>query len=848
MSISSSRIGLKSSLSIFGALALSALALVADPAFGAGELDTSFGRNGVATLAWHGGSTRATAVLRQSTGKLVVAVQAEDFISGAISLVRLNADGAIDTTFGDSGVSRVLARSDYAHSYAVMPNDDIIIGNQMQGPADASQQMGLVRLHRDSGQLVPTFGQNGFAQLPSAIPLTRNASGGLGSSECISHRITISDAGFIYLTVGCFSTVPAKTGLWVAKLDGTTGAPVSAFGTAGVKRFTYESSAILPDGIQVVPSKALITPDNALAVALVYPRDFSTAPNPAQYRSEIAITKIDATTGAPISLFGVGGTALLPDHFYPAIDSAGYQIGSIPELLSSPGALFVSGKPQQSSNSLPFAKLDLFNGSLVAGFGVAGIVDLPMAMPSSTYCKSSPERVAVRLNGAGEISLVLRFNDSCSDLYAASIDTVSGALKTDLSADGYSVIDQSHSGSLFPFLVTTTPDGSLVMVPHNAHSGGYYGGSYFASVSVTQLAIDWRTQSASFGVFGGVDFQLARTTTFGNACGLQGHDGAMYFAGSLQLYGETEPRMRVARMTVDGLIDPSFGVNGLFELLPGSNTTYGSAAPCRITEDRIGNLYVFIGALPPGQADGAPTVVKLTTGGVLSTSFGQGGYAYQTIVPRPLNVKSMKYFDGNLYLVGENDGPVFMGLLGRLDVYLLKVNATTGQRPSQFGTNGYVLIRGSGAEFQTQYSVDKVWSVSPYGNALWVFGRFQAVVGSISSTSERFISRFDLTTGTALDSDHLRFSNASTTSDDALFAATVDGSGDRFVVNRTTLTRHAAGTGQPVGSFGSTGLISDIGACAVVAGRNHVYVLSQQALRAFDKSTGNVYTAFGLNG
>lgn len=817
---------------------LSTLLFVSNPALAAGELDTTFGRGGVATLAWHGGSTRATALLRQTTGKLVIAVQADDYVDGTISLVRVNANGTIDTTFGDSGVSRVTVRSDYAHSYALMPNNDILVGNQIQGPADGTKQMGLVRLDRDTGQLVPTFGLNGFAQLPSVIPLIRTGSGGLRATECSSHRVTVSNSGFIYLAAGCFGDVAANAGLWIAKLDGTTGAPVNAFGVNGVERVTYETSANLPDGIVVIPSSILITPDNALAVAVVYPRSFSSVPDPSQFRSEIAVTKLDAVTGTTMSAFGTGGTSLLPDHFYPAIDSASYQPGSIPQLLASATALFVSGRPQQNSNSLPFAKLNIVTGSLLTSFGTSGIADLPT--PNRSYCASSPERVGVRIDAVGDISLVLRFNDGCSDLYAATIDASSGALRANAALDGYSLIENSNAYSQYPFLTATATDGGLVMAPRFAEYSG-------STVSIYQLAPNWKAPHSSLGTFL-ANLQLARTLTITNACRLQGHDGTMYFAGSLQLDGETAPRMRVTRMMVDGRIDTAFGTNGLIQLDLDYVAGSAGAPSCRIAEDRIGNVYVFGLANPPNQFTLSPTIAKLTTGGQLVASFGQGGYAYQTQVPRTLNVKSVQYLDSSLYLVGENDGPTIMGLAGRLDAYLLKIDAVNGQRSAQFGNDGYVLIRGAGTETQSQYSVDTVWAALPYANAIWVFGRFQSVVGGAPASSARFISRFNLLTGVSLEADHLRFPNASPTSEDAFLAATIDGSGDRFAVSRMTLTRHAFDTGQPVANFGSASLLNDISACAVVSGRNHVYVLSPQALRAFEKTTGTAYAAFGLNG
>ena len=67
-----------------------------------GTLDTSFGTAGVATITFSGGDEQALALLIQADGKIVVAGSAamstEDF-----AVARLNANGTLDTTFNGSG-------------------------------------------------------------------------------------------------------------------------------------------------------------------------------------------------------------------------------------------------------------------------------------------------------------------------------------------------------------------------------------------------------------------------------------------------------------------------------------------------------------------------------------------------------------------------------------------------------------------------------------------------------------------------------------------------------------------------------------------------------------------------
>jgi uncharacterized delta-60 repeat protein len=80
----------------------------------AGELDTNFGVNGTAVknVAVGGNGEIARAIVVQSTGKIVIAGPVEHDVAATgvfardrdVALVRFNADGGVDDTFGDHGV------------------------------------------------------------------------------------------------------------------------------------------------------------------------------------------------------------------------------------------------------------------------------------------------------------------------------------------------------------------------------------------------------------------------------------------------------------------------------------------------------------------------------------------------------------------------------------------------------------------------------------------------------------------------------------------------------------------------------------------------------------------------
>ena len=124
-----------------------------------GVLDTSFGTGGIAGPL---PLDATNGVGLQSTGKIV----AYGLSSGGegASLVRLNTDGSLDTTFGTNGVY-VDTRIDSASSIVIQPNDDEIVAlgaGWVNGQVDFNFWVTLVLA--DGSAYDSTFGTNGLAE------------------------------------------------------------------------------------------------------------------------------------------------------------------------------------------------------------------------------------------------------------------------------------------------------------------------------------------------------------------------------------------------------------------------------------------------------------------------------------------------------------------------------------------------------------------------------------------------------------------------------------------------------------------------------------------------------------
>jgi uncharacterized delta-60 repeat protein len=167
------------------ATATSDLAFIVAKLTPAGVLDTSFGTNGVATLnvVASGAGEVARGIVLQSTGKIVVAGTVEhagatDARDRDIAVVRFNANGTPDTTFGAGGTSavRILDLSDGAvagSGYSadsqwgllVRPNDKLVITGAIKASGRTDTDYALVQLDADGTTDTTGFGTSGVFSL-----------------------------------------------------------------------------------------------------------------------------------------------------------------------------------------------------------------------------------------------------------------------------------------------------------------------------------------------------------------------------------------------------------------------------------------------------------------------------------------------------------------------------------------------------------------------------------------------------------------------------------------------------------------------------------------------------------
>ncbi|WP_052424753.1 DUF11 domain-containing protein [Streptomyces fulvoviolaceus] len=137
-----------------------------------GSVDTSFGSGGETVTDFAGGEDRAHGVALQSDGKVLVAGESGESEGGCCSftVARYNADGSLDTGFGTGG--RVLTgfgldgSGGVARAIAVQPDGKIVAAGQ--GAAGLGDLRFAVARYNPDGSPDTGFGTDGYVLTPFA--------------------------------------------------------------------------------------------------------------------------------------------------------------------------------------------------------------------------------------------------------------------------------------------------------------------------------------------------------------------------------------------------------------------------------------------------------------------------------------------------------------------------------------------------------------------------------------------------------------------------------------------------------------------------------------------------------
>ncbi|MGH9823490.1 MAG: delta-60 repeat domain-containing protein [Blastocatellia bacterium] len=198
-----------------------------------GKPRRSFGQNGVVLNTK---MTYANTVIEQPDGKLVVEGQIAGAQAQAFVIARYNADGSLDTSFGDAGEvsDSYLGPNDGVARLALQPDGKILVaGTADTTPSGATQRTGIfaVARYNSDGTVDTSFGASG------------KVTTGFNPGYTLITAVTVQSDGKI-LAGGWAGTADADSttfGIGLARYN-SDGSPDSTFGTGG-KTFASISGA-----------------------------------------------------------------------------------------------------------------------------------------------------------------------------------------------------------------------------------------------------------------------------------------------------------------------------------------------------------------------------------------------------------------------------------------------------------------------------------------------------------------------------------------------------------------------------------------------------------------------------
>ena len=272
-----------------------------------GLLDTSFGAGGIVTTqlpapvytSTVGNENSINLALDTSpsdpnAGDIVVVAELNTTGQPAV-VVRYNAGGSLDTSFGGGAGYETLSNLALAPSVAINSDGDIIVAGQGSANHDSVELDCL----NPNGSFNTTFGSGGSAVLnqePNTTDLARD--------------VTIQADGQIVVAGVYDNNSTGAQNFFVARFNSADGSLDTSFGTGGVVTVSSGSNtglamvglALEPDGRIVVAGTPSSTPGFTLARFVAYGPEvgsFTASPNPVTAGSDLTLTASNISDEIP---------------------------------------------------------------------------------------------------------------------------------------------------------------------------------------------------------------------------------------------------------------------------------------------------------------------------------------------------------------------------------------------------------------------------------------------------------------------------------------------------------------------------------------------------------------------
>jgi uncharacterized delta-60 repeat protein len=368
-----------------------------------GSLDTSFDGNGKTFIDVGIGSDYGSSVTVQSDGKIVVAGTSYKGTDSDFSLIRLNANGSLDTSFNGTGkaIIPVGTSSDSGNSVIIQPDGKIVVAGTSSYQTDSygnTPNFSLIRLNAN-GSLDTSFNGTGKAIIPVA-----------GLSD-YGESVTLQSDGKI---VVAGSTYYSNFDFGLIRLN-ADGSLDTSFGASG--------RVIKPVGSGVDFGKSVtIQRDGKIVVA-----GYSSNGSNVDSSSDFSLIRRNAD-GSPDTSFNGTGKAI--------IDVGGVWDSGNSVILQSDGKIIVAGSSFNGSNS-DFSLIRLnADGSLDTSFNGTGKAIIPVGTSSdsgnSVIIQSDGKIVVAGTSSNGsnnDFSLIrLNADGSLDTSFNAGVNSLGGSV------------------------------------------------------------------------------------------------------------------------------------------------------------------------------------------------------------------------------------------------------------------------------------------------------------------------------------------------------------------------------------------------------------------------------------
>lgn len=526
-----------------------------------GSIDTNFGTNGKTFIDFAGFNDYGQALVLQPDGKFLLCGITGTNTWNNSGLARLNADGSLDTGFGNGGkvITSADPTDDGLNTIALQSDGKIVAAGYYNS---ASSDQFLVARYLPTGALDTTFDNDGLIKIP------------LGAGDRAYKALVQPDGKVVVAGVARMPTNNEEFAVMRFNSDGSFDNSFSTDGKVTVGVGTIEDAG----------QDAYLQPDGKLIVS--------------GYTSGKRFCLVRfLPDGSLDPTFGISGFAVAGIDFF--VTASSHAMGILPS-----GKFVLGGEASSGVAGIDFALASFDqNGNLDQAFG-------PLGRVTSNVLNQLDSAKSVTVRPDGKIVTVgssLNPNTGFKD-FSLTRHLPDGGRDTTLGTSGtrsFSINAQNDEANN----AVVQPDGKIVLV-------GYAGTLPQSDLAVMRITVNGALDS-SFGTSGKVVLPIGFSTDIGYDIAIQ-PDGKLVMAGSAIIDGSAD--FVVVRLNTNGTLDNTFDADGVAI----TSVSAGDDRPGAVAIQSDGKILVVGDCLPSGVAKDI-ALARYNPDGSLDAGFGNGG-------------------------------------------------------------------------------------------------------------------------------------------------------------------------------------------------------------------------------